>query len=92
MTHPLPPLPPLALLAALLVCVASPASAQDTLAEVRRTGELRIGTDATYPPFEQKVGDRFEGFDIDLGDAIARRLGAKASWINITGPTPYASR
>jgi His/Glu/Gln/Arg/opine family amino acid ABC transporter permease subunit len=84
MTHPTPPLPHFALLAALLVGVATPASAQDTLAEIRRTGELRIGTDATYPPFEQKVGDRFEGFDIDLGDAIARRLGAKASWINIS--------
>jgi His/Glu/Gln/Arg/opine family amino acid ABC transporter permease subunit len=74
----------LSLLAPLLLCRAPVACAQDTLAEIRRSGELRIGTDATYPPFEQKVGDRYEGFDIDLGNAIARRLRAKATWINIS--------
>ncbi len=54
----------------------------DTLASIRARGEIVIGTDATYPPFEQKVGDHLEGFDIDLGNAIARKLGVKARWVN----------
>jgi His/Glu/Gln/Arg/opine family amino acid ABC transporter permease subunit len=68
----------------MLFLLTAPAAGQDTLDEIRRRGELRIGTDATYPPFEQKVGDRYEGFDIDLGGAIARRLGVKAVWTNIS--------
>jgi His/Glu/Gln/Arg/opine family amino acid ABC transporter permease subunit len=53
---------------------------------IRQRGEVVIGTDATYPPFEEKVGDGFQGFDIDLGNAIARELGpgVKARWINIS--------
>ncbi|MBI6545861.1 MAG: ABC transporter permease subunit [Cyanobacteria bacterium NC_groundwater_1444_Ag_S-0.65um_54_12] len=66
----------------LLLAIAIPVSAK-TLAEIRASGELVFGTDATYPPFET-VGQsgRFEGFDIDLGTAIASELGLKVRWIN----------
>ncbi|PYS45913.1 MAG: ABC transporter substrate-binding protein [Acidobacteria bacterium] len=56
--------------------------AQSALQRVRQSGELRIGTDATYPPFESVEGNEFSGFDIDLGNAIARELGVKARFIN----------
>lgn len=59
-----------------------PSFAQSTLQRVRQSGELRIGTDATYPPFESVEGDDFSGFDIDLANAIARELGVKARFIN----------
>ena len=36
---------------------------------------LRVGTDATYPPFEFVEGDEFKGFDMDLIREIGRRLG-----------------
>ena len=42
------------------------ASAQSALARVRAGGQLRIGTDATYPPFASAQGGEFSGFDIDL--------------------------
>jgi His/Glu/Gln/Arg/opine family amino acid ABC transporter permease subunit len=51
-----------------------PAVAGEALALIRQRGKVVIGTDATYPPFEEKVGDGFQGFDIDLGNAIAREL------------------
>lgn len=56
--------------------------AQSGLERVRKNGELRIGTDATYPPFETAEGGQFTGFDIDLGNAIAREVGVKPRWIN----------
>jgi lysine-arginine-ornithine-binding protein len=56
--------------------------AQTALQNVRQSGELRIGTDATYPPFESAEGEQFSGFDIDLANAIARELGVKARFIN----------
>lgn len=55
---------------------------EGTLARIQRTRELVIGTDATYPPFESVQGDRFVGFDIELGEAIAAELGAKVRWVN----------
>lgn len=57
--------------------------AADTLAQIRQRGRLVIGTDATYPPFELKTGDRFEGFDIDLGDELGKELGVGTEWQNI---------
>jgi His/Glu/Gln/Arg/opine family amino acid ABC transporter permease subunit len=60
------------------------ARAGTELAAIRERGEVIIGTDATYPPFEEKVGDGFRGFDIDLGNAIAREMGVKARWVNIS--------
>ena len=70
-----------ALVAALLAMTAAPAHARG-LDEVRASGELVVGTDATYPPFESKVGDLYEGFDVDLLEAIGRRLGVRVRWVN----------
>src|SRR5688500_17895263 len=67
------------LLVALLAGCRKPESALD---RIRRTRILPIGTDATYPPFETVRGGRFEGFDIDLGNAVAKELGAEARWVN----------
>jgi lysine-arginine-ornithine-binding protein len=70
--------------ATLLLLLLSPLStlAQTALQRVRQSGELRIGTDATYPPFETAEGGKFSGFDIDLGNAIARELGVRATFVN----------
>jgi lysine-arginine-ornithine-binding protein len=72
------------LTAALLLLLLLPGAAwaQSALERVRRTGELRIGTDATYPPLESAEGGQFTGFDIDLGNALARELGVRARFIN----------
>lgn len=44
--------------------------------------ELVIGTDATYPPLEFLEDGRFKGFDVDLGNALAREMGRRARWVN----------
>jgi lysine-arginine-ornithine-binding protein len=66
----------------LLLLCQIPALAQTALQRIKQTGELRIGTDATYPPLEFAEGGQFSGFDIDLGNAIARELGVRATFIN----------
>lgn len=45
--------------------------------------QITFGVDATYPPFESlsPSGD-FQGFDVDLGKAIAKELGVKAVFVN----------
>ncbi|MDQ2937304.1 MAG: ABC transporter permease subunit [Acidobacteriota bacterium] len=66
----------------LLILFQLPIFAQSGLERVRRSGELRIGTDATYPPLEFIDQGQFAGFEIDLGNAIAREMGVRASFIN----------
>lgn len=51
-------------------------------------GYLTIGTEAQYPPFEiRKADDSFYGFDIALGEAIAKELGLKPKFVD----TDFAS-
>ena len=59
-----------------------PVFAQSSLQRVRQSGELRIGTDATYPPFETAEGGEFTGFDIDLATAVAREMGLRPVFTN----------
>ena len=70
--------------ATLLLLLLSPLSllAQTTLQRVRQSGELRVGTDATYPPFETVEGGVYSGFDIDLMEAVAREMNVRASFVN----------
>ncbi len=51
-------------------------------------GYLTIGTEAQYPPFEiRKADDSFYGFDIALGEAIAKELGLTPKFVD----TDFAS-
>ena len=65
--------------------------ADNSLQAIQKRGVLVIGTDATYPPFELKIGDRFEGFDIDLGNEIGKELGVPVRWENISWDGIFAA-
>ncbi len=63
---------------------ATPISTDKSWDEVKEKGELRVGLCAAYPPFEsrnEKTGE-FEGFDIDLANALGQELGIKATIID----------
>ncbi len=68
---------------ALLAVSSCGTSAEDGLARVQRTGILRVGTDATYPPFEwiDTATGQVEGFDIDLVREICKEIGCKAEFV-----------
>lgn len=52
---------------------------------VRQRGMLRIGIDLSYPPFGfVDAGGQPAGFDVDLGRAIAARLGLRAEFVNLS--------
>jgi ABC-type amino acid transport substrate-binding protein len=46
-------------------------------------GELRIGVDASYPPFAVATADDLFGLDIDLGRALGERLGIPVRFVNM---------
>lgn len=56
---------------------------ESALRKIERTGVLRVGTDATYPPFEtiDPATGALVGFDVDLVRALAGRLQAKAEFV-----------
>jgi polar amino acid transport system substrate-binding protein len=53
-------------------------------ADVSADGTLTFGSDGTYPPneFVGTDGKTMQGMDIDLGKAIAAKLGLKAAFVN----------
>lgn len=47
------------------------------ITRIRNESELIVGTAAEFPPFEFIQNDQIIGFDIDLVDEVAQRLGKK---------------
>src|SRR5438128_1557944 len=51
---------------------------------VQRAGELVVGLDPSYPPFEVVNGQgQVDGYDVDLTRELARRLGVQARLVAI---------
>ena len=48
-------------------------------------GELRVGSDIPYPPFEFGRTPDYEGFDVDIVNEIAKRLDVEAKFVK----TPF---
>jgi polar amino acid transport system substrate-binding protein len=73
----------LALVVPLLWIVLAPGD-DGTLAQVQRRGTLRVGLDASFPPFETIDGTgQIVGLDVDLARIIAADLGVQADLVNI---------
>jgi polar amino acid transport system substrate-binding protein len=55
-----------------------------TLAEIQRRGTLRVGLDASFPPFETvDEQGQIVGLDVDLAREIAADLGVEVELVNI---------
>jgi ABC-type amino acid transport substrate-binding protein len=55
-----------------------------SLAEIQRRGALRVGLDASFPPFETvDANGQIVGLDVDIARAIAADLGVEAELVNI---------
>jgi cystine transport system substrate-binding protein len=70
------------MLAGLLGCAATTlAQAQDDLARIKSAGAIQIGTEGTYAPFTYHDASGLTGFDVEIGRAVAQRLGVKAVFV-----------
>ncbi len=59
------------------------ALAEDTLAEIKKRGELVIATEMQFPPFDISDNGVYKGVDRDLVDAVAKEMGVKVSYIDL---------
>jgi polar amino acid transport system substrate-binding protein len=51
-----------------------------TLAEATQAGVLRLATSGDFAPFNSNVGGTLSGFEVELGNLLARQLNLKAVW------------
>lgn len=61
---------------------AAPAAEQTLLDKIKTEGVIKIGTEGTYAPFTFHDKDgKLTGFDVEISEEIAKRLGVKAEFI-----------
>ncbi|MDB5504762.1 MAG: transporter substrate-binding protein [Tardiphaga sp.] len=70
------------LLAAALIFTAGSALAAELPPEIVKAGSLKVAIVPNYPPMEFKdpATGALSGFDVELGDALGRKLGIKIAW------------
>ncbi len=53
-----------------------------TLEQIKRAGVIRVAADGMTPPFNYyKNGKELVGFEVDLANELAKRLGVKVQWV-----------
>ena len=70
-------------LATALICAASaPAMAVELPPEIAKQGSIKVAIVPNYPPmeFRDPATNTLTGFDVELGEALARKLGIKIVW------------
>lgn len=72
-----------AVIAIMAASATQPAAAQGTLEKVKKAGVMVVGTSAAYAPFEYREAGKLVGFDVDMGEEIAKRMGVKIEWVEI---------
>lgn len=55
-----------------------------TWAGVLAKDVINVGTESTYPPYESRdENNKLQGFDIELMDSIAEKIGKKINWVDM---------
>jgi polar amino acid transport system substrate-binding protein len=63
--------------ACLALVATQPAFAETTLEKIKRTGELTVGTEAAFPPFEFVKDGKIVGYGSDILAEVVKELGVK---------------
>ena len=59
-----------------------PVTAGENLAAIQSAGAIKIGTEGTYAPFTyHDTSGKLVGFDVEIGEAVAAKLGVKAEFV-----------
>ena len=70
----------------LQLALATGAYAQSSLDDIKSAGVLKIGTEGTYAPFSyHDASGKLVGFDVEIGEAIAKKIGVQAELSRVNG-------
>ncbi|AFZ69058.1 ABC transporter substrate-binding protein [Deinococcus peraridilitoris] len=64
-----------------LAVLATATASARTLAEIKKSGTIIIATEGAFKPFNYFEGKKLTGFEVDLGEAVAKELGVKVRWV-----------
>jgi polar amino acid transport system substrate-binding protein len=67
------------LCALILLLTASTASAR-TFEEIKADGKIIVASEGAFPPFNFFQGPKLSGFEIDVAEALAKKLGVTIEW------------
>src|SRR5689334_3751724 len=48
--------------------------------EIKKDGKIIVATEGQYPPFNFFQGAKLAGFEVDLAEALAKKLGVALEW------------
>ncbi|WP_460085185.1 transporter substrate-binding domain-containing protein [Pseudomonas sp. H2_G03] len=65
----------------LLLPLLSPLAHAELIDDVNDRGELRIVLEANTPPYNFKEGDKLTGFEVELGEQLAKEMDVRSSFI-----------
>ena len=68
---------------ALGLALSASAQAQDLLSKVKSSGELVIGSEFQFAPFDFIDKGVHKGLNVDVFDQVARQIGVKAKYIDL---------
>jgi polar amino acid transport system substrate-binding protein len=60
-----------------------PALAEDTLAEIKKRGEMVVATEMQFPPFDISDNGVYKGVDRELIDAVVKVMGVKVKYLDL---------
>jgi cystine transport system substrate-binding protein len=67
---------------AISALAALPSQAGENLDAIKAAGVIKIGTEGTYAPFTyHDASNKLVGFDVEIGEEIAKRLGVKPEFV-----------
>lgn len=69
---------------AILLCLAALTAQSRTLDEIKKDGKIIIATEGAYPPFNYFQGSKLTGFEVELGNAVAKKMGLTVEWKSLT--------
>jgi polar amino acid transport system substrate-binding protein len=50
------------------------------MTEIKSSGQIRFATEGGFPPFNEFKSGKLSGFEVEIGNAIAAKLGMKITW------------
>jgi polar amino acid transport system substrate-binding protein len=62
-----------------LIAVAANTHAR-TFEEIKADGKIIVASEGAFPPFNYFQGPKLSGFEIDVAEALAKKMGVKVEW------------
>lgn len=72
--------------AAMILCAGIVSAGADALEDIKSAGQINVGIFSDFPPFSSASSDlSVKGYDVDVGQFIADKLGVKLNLVSVTG-------